>query len=244
MARRGRRGRDARAPDDRAGRAPRRPRRRRHRDRLGAAGSVAPASARAPRRRAGRGDPLARRIAGDRGRDPTFGVVGDRDIRVAMFTPGGCGTRRPAPGDRGSVRRSALRPRDQGAIGRSLEPQWLADQGFAVLVADGRGTPGRGIAWEHAVYRDLRRPRAGGPGRRAPRRCRALRIPGPGQGRDPRMVVRRLPRGDGGPSPAGRLPRRGGRRAGRGTGPVRHGLHRAVPRAPAGGAGGLSERTR
>ena len=28
-----------------------------------------------------------------------------------------------------------------------LEPQWLADQGFAVIVADGRGTPGRGRAW-------------------------------------------------------------------------------------------------
>ena len=43
-------------------------------------------------------------------------------------------------------------------IGRSSSPQWLADQGFAVLVADGRGTPGRGIAWEHAVYRDLAGP--------------------------------------------------------------------------------------
>ncbi|MEV6910965.1 prolyl oligopeptidase family serine peptidase [Amycolatopsis sp. NPDC051071] len=32
-----------------------------------------------------------------------------------------------------------------------LTPQWLADQGFAVLVADGRGTPGRGSAWEKEV---------------------------------------------------------------------------------------------
>ena len=29
-----------------------------------------------------------------------------------------------------------------------LAPQWFADQGFAVVVADGRGTPGRGAAWE------------------------------------------------------------------------------------------------
>ena len=29
--------------------------------------------------------------------------------------------------------------------------QWLANQGFAVIVADGRGTPGRGLAWEHAI---------------------------------------------------------------------------------------------
>jgi dipeptidyl-peptidase-4 len=33
--------------------------------------------------------------------------------------------------------------------------QWFADQGFAVVVADGRGTPGRGNAWERAVHHDL-----------------------------------------------------------------------------------------
>ncbi|OLF17903.1 S9 family peptidase [Actinophytocola xanthii] len=32
-----------------------------------------------------------------------------------------------------------------------LGPQWLADQGFAVLIADGRGTPGRGWAWEREL---------------------------------------------------------------------------------------------
>jgi dipeptidyl-peptidase-4 len=36
--------------------------------------------------------------------------------------------------------------------------QWLADQGFAVLVIDGRGTPGRGPAWERAVLGDLAGP--------------------------------------------------------------------------------------
>ena len=36
--------------------------------------------------------------------------------------------------------------------------QWFADQGFAVLVTDGRGTPGRGPAWERAVWRDLAGP--------------------------------------------------------------------------------------
>ena len=29
--------------------------------------------------------------------------------------------------------------------------QWLANQGFVVVVADGRGTPGRGLAWDHAI---------------------------------------------------------------------------------------------
>jgi dipeptidyl-peptidase-4 len=41
---------------------------------------------------------------------------------------------------------------------RWLEPQWLADQGFAVIVADGRGTPGRGRAWARAVRGDLAGP--------------------------------------------------------------------------------------
>jgi dipeptidyl-peptidase-4 len=36
-----------------------------------------------------------------------------------------------------------------------LEPQWLADQGFCVVVADGRGTPSRGPAWERIVRDDL-----------------------------------------------------------------------------------------
>ena len=33
--------------------------------------------------------------------------------------------------------------------------QWFADQGFAVVVIDGRGTPGRGSEWERAVHLDL-----------------------------------------------------------------------------------------
>ncbi|WP_066371421.1 S9 family peptidase [Herbidospora mongoliensis] len=36
-----------------------------------------------------------------------------------------------------------------------LEAQWWAEQGFAVIVADGRGTPGRGPAFEREVYRDF-----------------------------------------------------------------------------------------
>ena len=39
-----------------------------------------------------------------------------------------------------------------------LSPQWFADQGFVVIVADGRGTPGRGPAWEREVHRDLANP--------------------------------------------------------------------------------------
>ena len=36
-----------------------------------------------------------------------------------------------------------------------LSSQWFADQGLAVIVADGRGTPGRGSGYERAVLHDL-----------------------------------------------------------------------------------------
>ncbi|GAA1246320.1 prolyl oligopeptidase family serine peptidase [Kitasatospora nipponensis] len=36
-----------------------------------------------------------------------------------------------------------------------LSSQWFADQGFAVVVADGRGTPGRSPAWEKAIAFDF-----------------------------------------------------------------------------------------
>jgi dipeptidyl-peptidase-4 len=36
-----------------------------------------------------------------------------------------------------------------------LGPQWLADQGFAVLIADGRGTPGRGPDWDREIAFDF-----------------------------------------------------------------------------------------
>ncbi|MCQ4044002.1 prolyl oligopeptidase family serine peptidase [Streptantibioticus rubrisoli] len=36
-----------------------------------------------------------------------------------------------------------------------LTSQWFADQGFAVIVADGRGTPGRSPAWEKSIAGDF-----------------------------------------------------------------------------------------
>jgi dipeptidyl-peptidase-4 len=39
-----------------------------------------------------------------------------------------------------------------------LVSQWFADQGFAVVIADGRGTPGRGPAWDRTVAGDLATP--------------------------------------------------------------------------------------
>ena len=39
-----------------------------------------------------------------------------------------------------------------------LNPQWFAEQGFAVVIADGRGTPARGPGWDRAVAGDLAGP--------------------------------------------------------------------------------------
>jgi len=44
------------------------------------------------------------------------------------------------------------------ARGAYLTPQWFAEQGFAVVIADGRGTPARGPGWERAVAGDLADP--------------------------------------------------------------------------------------
>lgn len=85
---------------------------------------------------------------------PAFFLAGARELRAALLLPGGNEPETQLPvlldpyGGPGFQR--VTRARDQ-----FLESQWFADQGFAVLVADGRGTPGRGTAWERAVHRDL-----------------------------------------------------------------------------------------
>ncbi|MGZ5306185.1 MAG: prolyl oligopeptidase family serine peptidase [Actinomycetota bacterium] len=85
---------------------------------------------------------------------PRFSVGGARELRTALLTPGGTEPDGPIP--------VLLDPYGGPHFGRVvkaglsfLESQWFADQGFAVLVIDGRGTPGRGPGWEREVYRDL-----------------------------------------------------------------------------------------
>ena len=88
---------------------------------------------------------------------PTFAVVGSRELRTMLFTPGGTEPDAALPvlmDPYGGPHFARVVKAHRG----HLESQWLADQGFAVLVADGRGTPGRGVAWEHAVYRDFAGP--------------------------------------------------------------------------------------
>jgi dipeptidyl-peptidase-4 len=85
--------------------------------------------------------------------------AGPRELRCALLLPSdsGPGAAGPLPvlldPYGGPHHRQVMAARD-----RFLVSQWFADQGFAVLVTDGRGTPGRGPAWERAVWRDLAGP--------------------------------------------------------------------------------------
>ena len=81
--------------------------------------------------------------------------------------------------------------------GAYLNSQWLADQGFAVVIVDGRGTPGSRAGVGARSRRRSRDGRARGSGRGpAVAGGNASRL-GSVEGRDPRLVVRRLPRGAG-----------------------------------------------
>jgi dipeptidyl-peptidase-4 len=85
---------------------------------------------------------------------PIHVSLGARDLRGALLLPGGREPEGPlpvlldpygGPGFQRVVRTSSA----------FLASQWFADQGFGVLVVDGRGTPGRGSAWERAMFRDF-----------------------------------------------------------------------------------------
>ena len=81
-------------------------------------------------------------------------VLGERELRAALLFPANHkpGTKLPVLLDPYGG------PHAQRVVGAHniyLNSQWTADQGFAVLVADGRGTPGRGPAWDRAVRDDF-----------------------------------------------------------------------------------------
>jgi dipeptidyl-peptidase-4 len=82
---------------------------------------------------------------------PVFLALGARELRTAVLTPGGEVPDRPLP-----VLLNPYGGPHWGRVERTqrafLEDQWFADQGFVVLVIDGRGTPYRGVEWEQAVY--------------------------------------------------------------------------------------------
>ncbi len=83
---------------------------------------------------------------------PSFVSLGSRDLRAAVLTPGGVEPGEPLP-----VLLDPYGGPHFGRVVRSqrahLESQWFADQGFVVLVIDGRGTPFRGVEWERSIHR-------------------------------------------------------------------------------------------
>jgi dipeptidyl-peptidase-4 len=87
---------------------------------------------------------------------PQFYVLGSRELRAALLLPSA-----PFAGPLPVLLDPYGGPhalRVQRSRGAFLTSQWLADQGFAVLVCDGRGTPARGPEWERAVRGDLAAP--------------------------------------------------------------------------------------
>ncbi|MEV7359641.1 prolyl oligopeptidase family serine peptidase [Kitasatospora sp. NPDC091276] len=81
--------------------------------------------------------------------------LGPRELRANLFLPTGHhpdGT--PLPVLLDPYGGPAMQKATTGGAWHEQVSQWFADQGFAVLVVDGRGTPGRGPHWEKTVYGD------------------------------------------------------------------------------------------
>ncbi|ANY08768.1 prolyl oligopeptidase family serine peptidase [Pseudonocardia sp. HH130630-07] len=88
---------------------------------------------------------------------PALHVFGERALHTAVFLPSGHvpGTPLPVLLDPygGPHAQRVLQARNT-----HLTSRWFAEQGFAVLVTDGRGSPGRGPEFERAVHGDLAGP--------------------------------------------------------------------------------------
>ncbi len=84
---------------------------------------------------------------------PTFHVTGQRELNAALCLPADHdGSPLPVLLDPygGPHAQRVLRSRNAYATS-----QWFAEQGFAVVVVDGRGTPGRGPAFEREIWGDF-----------------------------------------------------------------------------------------
>ena len=87
-----------------------------------------------------------------------FLLAGPRQIRTALLLPS---WHEPGSGRLPVLMDPYGGPHAQRVLAAAdayLTSQWFADQGFAVVVADGRGTPGRGPGWDRAVAGDLAEP--------------------------------------------------------------------------------------
>jgi dipeptidyl-peptidase-4 len=89
---------------------------------------------------------------------PVLFGAGSREIRTAVLFPS---WHEPGQGKLPVLVDPYGGPHAQRVLksrGSYLNAQWFAEQGFAVVVADGRGTPARGPEWERAVAGDLAGP--------------------------------------------------------------------------------------
>lgn len=88
----------------------------------------------------------------------TIGAVGPRSLRTAVLFPDG---HAPGSGKLPVLMDPYGGPHAQRVLAARnayLTPQWIANQGFAVVIADGAGTPGRGPEWEKEIYHDFAGP--------------------------------------------------------------------------------------
>ncbi|MER5391353.1 prolyl oligopeptidase family serine peptidase [Saccharopolyspora sp. NPDC002686] len=84
--------------------------------------------------------------------------LGDRELCSALLLPNGY---QPSDGPLPVLLDPYGGPHSQRVLSRQqgfLTSQWFADQGFAVLVTDGRGMAGRGPDWDRAIAGDLANP--------------------------------------------------------------------------------------
>jgi dipeptidyl-peptidase 4 len=89
---------------------------------------------------------------------PDLFAAGEREIRTALVLPS---WHRAGSGKLPVLMDPYGGPHMQRVVAAQsafADPQWFAEQGFAVVVADGRGTPGRGPGWDRAVAGDLAGP--------------------------------------------------------------------------------------
>jgi dipeptidyl-peptidase-4 len=86
-----------------------------------------------------------------------FTRVTDRELNVGIVLPRDYDRDKPLPVLMDPYGGPHFQ-RVMAARDRWRESQWLADQGFGVVVVDGRGTPGRGRRWARAVHGDMAGP--------------------------------------------------------------------------------------
>ncbi|MEE4546404.1 prolyl oligopeptidase family serine peptidase [Streptomyces sp. V4-01] len=86
---------------------------------------------------------------------PVWLRAGERALRTALLLPSwyepGVG---PLPVLLAPYGGPAMQLAVRARSGPLCQAQWFAEEGFAVVVADGRGTPGRGPRWEKTVHGD------------------------------------------------------------------------------------------